>query len=158
MQTQKLPLSAPPAYEGKSGVAVLLVRNGSPPITWLSRRRAAADGFAGYLCCPGGKPEHGENLYATASREIEEECGLVIAPERFEFVGAITIWKKQVAVPVWLFIAEITESEEPITPSGVEATMLGPWEPHPLMMAEDALTPGTEALLAIAKTRYGSAK
>lgn len=38
---------------------------------------------------PGGKPEAGETAAETASRELEEEVGIVLAPERLELLG---IW------------------------------------------------------------------
>ena len=36
---------------------------------------------------PGGKPEAGEDTVTTAVRELVEETGLVVAPERMEFIG-----------------------------------------------------------------------
>ena len=38
---------------------------------------------------PGGKPEAGETAAQTASRELEEEVGIVLAPEKLELLG---IW------------------------------------------------------------------
>lgn len=39
---------------------------------------------------PGGKPEAGEDTMATAVRELTEETGLVVGPDRMEFIGAFT--------------------------------------------------------------------
>ena len=39
---------------------------------------------------PGGKPEPGEDTTATAVRELVEETGLVVAPERMAFIGTFT--------------------------------------------------------------------
>ena len=36
---------------------------------------------------PGGKPEAGENPAQTASRELEEEVGIVLAPEELILLG-----------------------------------------------------------------------
>jgi 8-oxo-dGTP diphosphatase len=36
---------------------------------------------------PGGKPEAGETAAETASRELEEEVGIVLAPEKLELLG-----------------------------------------------------------------------
>ena len=36
---------------------------------------------------PGGKPEAGETAAETASRELEEEVGIVLAPERLKLLG-----------------------------------------------------------------------
>ncbi len=36
---------------------------------------------------PGGKPEAGETAAETAARELEEEVGIVVAPERLELLG-----------------------------------------------------------------------
>lgn len=38
---------------------------------------------------PGGKPEAGESAAQTAARELAEEVGIVVAPERLELLG---IW------------------------------------------------------------------
>jgi 8-oxo-dGTP diphosphatase len=38
---------------------------------------------------PGGKPEAGETAAETASRELEEEVGIVLAPGKLELLG---IW------------------------------------------------------------------
>ncbi len=36
---------------------------------------------------PGGKPEPGETAAQTAARELEEEVGIVLAPDRLELLG-----------------------------------------------------------------------
>ncbi len=39
---------------------------------------------------PGGKPEKGEDMFATGARELAEETSLRLAPEQFEFIGEFT--------------------------------------------------------------------
>lgn len=149
-----------PIHESaQAGTAVLLTeRRGSGDIdTFLAQRSFGADGFAGYLCCPGGKPHDGEDPFVAAQREVQEETGLGIALDRFSWVGVIVIWKGGSPIPVWLFLVELREGEIPKTPEGEESTLLGPWERYDLrddLAVTEALTPGTVALVEIAKTRY----
>lgn len=154
-----MPLPAHDSTIGKAGTAVLLIeRQTETTNTFLARRSTEADGFAGYLCCPGGKPIDGENPFVAAQREVEEETGLRIALGRFSWVGVITIWAGSRWIPVWLFIVELREGEIPETPAGEESRLLGPWERHNLaddLTATEVLTPGTAVLVEIAKTLYG---
>ncbi|MDQ1622777.1 MAG: 8-oxo-dGTP diphosphatase, partial [Actinomycetota bacterium] len=49
----------------------------------LTVRKSGTDKFMH----PGGKPEAGETAAETASRELEEEVGIVLAPERLKLLG-----------------------------------------------------------------------
>jgi 8-oxo-dGTP pyrophosphatase MutT (NUDIX family) len=161
-----MPLPAYEAASGPAGTAVLLVERQTEGYdetetrsvsTFLAQRSFDADGFGGYLCCPGGKPHDGEDLFVAAQRETEEETGLAISLGRFSWVGVIVIWKAGKPVPVWLFLVELREGEIPKTPDGEESTLLGPWERYDLaddLTVTEALTPGTVALVEIAKTLY----
>lgn len=156
---QLMPLPRYDSSNGKAGTAVFLVQAHDPSHinTFLARRSREADGFAGYLCCPGGKPVDGENPFTAAQREVEEETGLRIAIERFSWVGVITIWAQGAWIPVWLFIVELKDGEIPEIPEGKESSLLGPWERYDLtddLTVTESLTPGTAALYEIAKTRY----
>jgi 8-oxo-dGTP diphosphatase len=65
---------------------------------------------------PGGKPESGETAAEAASRELLEEVGIDVAPNRLEPLG------------VWLAVA----ANEAAT--NIEATVFtapGTWEAHP---------------------------
>jgi 8-oxo-dGTP diphosphatase len=65
---------------------------------------------------PGGKPESGETAAEAASRELQEEVGITVAPEDLQPLG------------VWLAVA----ANEAAT--NIEATVFtapGTWEAHP---------------------------
>lgn len=65
---------------------------------------------------PGGKPEAGETAAETASRELEEEVGIVLAPEELELLG------------IWLADAANEAATQ------IEATVFtapGAWSAHP---------------------------
>lgn len=148
----------PKYYNGLTGITALLVqRMPHDTIVWLAERTESADAFGGCWCSPGGKPDKDESLLDALGREIEEETGLKIASDRFEFAGVISIWKKGAKVPVWLFLTELEYGETPIN-NGDPA--LSVWEPFSLIRGpfESAdnllLTPGTAALIEMAKTRY----
>jgi 8-oxo-dGTP pyrophosphatase MutT (NUDIX family) len=49
----------------------------------LTVRKSGTDKFMH----PGGKPEAGETAAEAASRELEEEVGIVLAPERLKLLG-----------------------------------------------------------------------
>ena len=49
----------------------------------LTVRKSGTDKFMH----PGGKPEAGETAAETASRELEEEVGIVLAPEQLKLLG-----------------------------------------------------------------------
>lgn len=53
----------------------------------LLRRTAQANHGAGLWELPGGKIRHGEPLASSLAREITEECGLDVHPERAVHVG-----------------------------------------------------------------------
>ena len=65
---------------------------------------------------PGGKPEPGESALQAASRELQEEVGIVVDPRELELMG------------VWLAQAANEAATE------IEATVFtapGVWEAHP---------------------------
>ena len=65
---------------------------------------------------PGGKPEAGETAAETASRELAEEVGIVLAPEKLELLG---IWLADAAnedatlIEATVFLAPGTWSARP---------------------------------------------
>jgi 8-oxo-dGTP pyrophosphatase MutT (NUDIX family) len=151
-------LCLPDRYEGPTGVTALLIqRIGRDIIVWLARRTESAGAFAGYWCSPGGKPNPGELLQDALAREIKEETSLEISPLRFDFVGVISISPRK--DPVWLFLADLWSDETPLN-EGDPA--LSAWEPFSLVQGPHEsvdnllLTPGTAALVAMARTRYDS--
>ena len=68
---------------------------------------------------PGGKPEAGETAAQTASRELEEEVGIVLAPEELELLG---IWLADAAneaatqIEATVFTAPGIWSAQPLRP------------------------------------------
>ncbi|MET3366825.1 NUDIX domain-containing protein [Arthrobacter sp. M2012083] len=65
---------------------------------------------------PGGKPESGETAAEAASRELLEEVGIDVAPNRLEPLG------------VWLAVAA---NEAATTIEATVFTAPGTWEAHP---------------------------
>jgi mutator protein MutT len=60
------------------GVVAVIPRDGK----WLATRRAADIAFGGWWCFPGGAVETGEQPAEAVIREVREEVGLTVAPER----------------------------------------------------------------------------
>lgn len=151
-------LCLPYRYDFPTGVTALLVQKTERDvITWLARRTESADRFSGYWCSPGGKPNYLEPLHDALAREIREETTLRIFPECFEFVGVIAISAFARKDPIWLFITEIGPDDTPLNEGDPS---ISAWEPFSIGRGPNEsvdnllLTPGTAALIAIAKTRY----
>jgi mutator protein MutT len=88
---------APPGVHSASAVAVTLVEEGAgaeidglaKPLGWsraaalvLTRRAATLRRHAGQWALPGGRIDDGETPEQAALRELEEEVGLQVQPER----------------------------------------------------------------------------
>lgn len=65
---------------------------------------------------PGGKPEAGETAAEAASRELDEEVGIKVAPDELEFMGT------------WLAAAA---NEHHTNIQATVFTAPGTWEAHP---------------------------
>ena len=73
-----------------AAVAITIVENapGSGEAAFLLTRRAKTlRGHAGQWSLPGGRCDPGESAVEAALREVEEELGLVLAPEELELVA-----------------------------------------------------------------------
>lgn len=68
--------------------AAIARRGDSGDLEWLVALRREGDSLAGFWEWPGGKVEPGESHPQAASRELREEVGLDIPPERLVDTGA----------------------------------------------------------------------
>ncbi len=55
----------------------------------VSQRIGPAMSYLGYYSCPGGSVEKGESNLDAAVRELHEETGLLLIPERFKLIGSV---------------------------------------------------------------------
>lgn len=82
-------------------------------------RRLRAMAFGGMWAFPGGSLEPGETPAEGAVRELSEETGVEIAPER---LVAWHRWLTPVFEPrrydTWFFLAALPEGQEPLLPHG----------------------------------------
>lgn len=77
-------MSGAPAVEPRPAATVVLFRDaaGGGLEVYLVRRHARSGFMASAYVFPGGAAEPGEeDLRVTGARELEEECGVVVAPE-----------------------------------------------------------------------------
>ncbi len=79
--------TAPNPKPMRHGVAVILHRSGNVAV---SVRNNMDKTFYGCLQFPGGSVERGESPLAAAVREVYEETGLTIDPDRFQSLGSDT--------------------------------------------------------------------
>lgn len=69
----------------KPAASIIVVRDAAPGIEVLLVRRHAQSGFmAGFYVFPGGRIEPGEEPRRAAVRELFEEAGILLAPERLD--------------------------------------------------------------------------
>ena len=73
----------PEPHRSPVDVLILLIRDGRILLT----ERAGEIYLAGHWAIPGGKVDAGEDVVAAAAREVAEEVGLTISPDRFQFIG-----------------------------------------------------------------------
>lgn len=103
-------------------VAAFLVCNHS---TFVSRRNTDASAYGGLLQNPGGKVEPGETPLAAVVREVREETGLDLPPERFRFLGNSREQTGEIGrYIVSAFSVDLKPDE---TPRHMEPTKHGPW-------------------------------
>jgi mutator protein MutT len=72
-----------PAHRFPVDVLIVIVREGRILLT----ERAGDIYLAGHWAIPGGKVNDGETVTQAAAREVAEEVGLTIHPNRLQFVG-----------------------------------------------------------------------
>jgi 8-oxo-dGTP diphosphatase len=72
-----------PAHRFPVDVLILVVRDGRILLT----ERAGDIYLAGHWAIPGGKVNDGETVTQAAAREVAEEVGLAVDPDRLQFVG-----------------------------------------------------------------------
>ena len=90
----------------QQGVVAVIERDGR----WLMIRRAEGVIAPGYWCFPGGAIEQGESAEQAVIREISEEIGLDVRPERMVFR-----WQRPDGKLVlqWWRVALVDERQEP---------------------------------------------
>jgi 8-oxo-dGTP diphosphatase len=72
-----------PAHRFPVDVLILIVRDGRILLT----KRAGDIYQAGHWAIPGGKVDDGETVTQAAAREVAEEVGLTVDPDRLQFIG-----------------------------------------------------------------------
>jgi 8-oxo-dGTP diphosphatase len=81
------------AYESgaqKAIPAVLVYLRCNGEILMVKRDAKPGDFHKGKWNGLGGKLEQGESPWDAAAREVAEECGLVLPPERYHWLGSLT--------------------------------------------------------------------
>lgn len=74
----EMPLNSEVMAKRVEGVVAVIPRDGK----WLATRRAERIAFGGWWCFPGGGIEPGEKPAEALIREVQEEVGLEIEPDR----------------------------------------------------------------------------
>ena len=123
------------AYESgeqKAIPAVLVYLRHEGEILMVRRDVKASDFHAGKWNGLGGKLEKGESPWDAAAREVAEECGLALPPERYHWLGSLTFPdfkpKQHEDWLVAVLIAEVTVAEKRSTwAKGPEGTLT--WQP-----------------------------
>lgn len=138
---------APPGLERQAAVAVVLVEEGfgahfagvAAPGEWsraaallLTRRALSLQHHPGQWALPGGRVEPGETPESAALRELQEEVGLVLAPQ--DLLGRLDDY--------------VTRSGFVITPVVAWAGRAEPLVPDPSEVASVHRIPVTEFLRA----------
>lgn len=127
------------------GVVVLLLIRDS---VWLAKRCAKDRPYCGLWAAPGGSMDPGETPLQTAVREVREETGLEIAPERFVY-GSRTEHAYDNGTPFsmhWFYVRLVDSDPEP---DMVEPHKQGAWVPWIIRPElKEVMTPGTWEALA----------
>lgn len=126
-------------------VSILLVDHIQQQQVWLAKRTDPKSGYFGCFATPGGMIEKGEYPVRAAQRELFEEAGLTIEPERFHSYG-LTVHKDQKQRQFWLysFYVFLREGEVPVWK---EKDKQGPWIRFGRDNLPILLTPGTWTIL-----------
>lgn len=105
---------------------------------WLAPRRSAG----GLLECPGGSLERREQPHKGAVREVREETGLVVQPERLRYCGML----QRDGRVVFLLTLRLLKWE---VPSNTEPQLRGPWRLHYMdLLTLREVLPSVGALLS----------
>lgn len=134
------------------GVSILLYRDGKFAV---SRRLSGAQGKHGLWQFAGGHVEPGETYMDAAVRELREETGLMIKPERLYFIataGPLTGYKGEQYMGT-RFVVHLRDNEEPQQAEPEKAT---PWHwvtPRELCALEMLQATKEYALLWLAERR-----
>lgn len=127
---------------------------------WVARRSVDSPVMPGLLECPGGKVEGNETPLGGAVREVYEEAGLDIHPDRFKHRGIVTARVGSEDWSIWLYMVEVGRHERP---KDREPTKRNRWHPLPPGGVKKLrnLTPALGVLLALfahdVKEAYGKA-
>jgi 8-oxo-dGTP diphosphatase len=110
------------------GTNVLCVRGGKV----LLLRRANTGWQDGKLCIPGGHAFERETPLMAGVREIAEELGLNIVPERLEFVCIAARNSQPKEFASYEFAVELADNEQPVNTEPDKCSELVWADPHEL--------------------------